>query len=183
MAGVSAAYRRRWRCGAPVCGRQSTSASREVREVGAGLALWPNAMRVLTSLGMGGVVRGLGVSDENVAIRNWHGAQLASMWSAQMHHRYGAMMMVVHRADMQAALLDAVGRSSLRLSAECMGFRQDAEGVTAQFADGREGARRPAHRGRWAAFGSALRRCSARSRLSMRDIRLGVGSSPSTTRG
>jgi 2-polyprenyl-6-methoxyphenol hydroxylase-like FAD-dependent oxidoreductase len=112
--------------------------AREVREVGAGLALWPNALRVMTSLGLGGAVRGLGVPDAEGAIRTWRGALLARMWPRQMRQRYGAMMTVVHRADLLAVLLDAMGRASLRLSAECVGFRQDADGVTVQFANGRE---------------------------------------------
>jgi 2-polyprenyl-6-methoxyphenol hydroxylase-like FAD-dependent oxidoreductase len=112
--------------------------ARQPREVGAGLGLWPNALRVLSTLGVGGAVRGLSVPDEQGTLYNWRGDVLARMWSAESLRRHGAMMTVVHRADLLGVLLDAVGRTSLRLGAECVGFRQSDMGVIARFANGDE---------------------------------------------
>ena len=110
--------------------------STELREVGAGLALWPNATRALESLDLGGPLSAMAASGPPGVIRNAQGEQLAAPWTETMQHRYGAMMLVVHRADLQALLLDAVGRPAVRLGAECIGFSQDADGVFAYFGDG-----------------------------------------------
>lgn len=42
----------------------------------------------------------------------------------------------MHRADLQAALLEAFGRDDLRLGSACAGFEQDGDRVTATFGEG-----------------------------------------------
>ncbi len=44
----------------------------------------------------------------------------------------------LHRADLQAALLEALVPGTVRLGAACTGFAQDDTGVSAGFADGSE---------------------------------------------
>ncbi|HMB07038.1 MAG TPA: FAD-dependent monooxygenase, partial [Isosphaeraceae bacterium] len=47
-------------------------------------------------------------------------------------------ILLLHRAELLGALLDAAGREVVRLGAECVGLEQDAQGVRARFAAGHE---------------------------------------------
>jgi 2-polyprenyl-6-methoxyphenol hydroxylase-like FAD-dependent oxidoreductase len=49
-----------------------------------------------------------------------------------------ALVVVVHRAELHAAMRDKIERDSFTLGAECVGFEQNDEGVTARFADDSE---------------------------------------------
>jgi 2-polyprenyl-6-methoxyphenol hydroxylase-like FAD-dependent oxidoreductase len=108
----------------------------EIRAVGAGLALWANAVRALGRLGLGDAVRAIGVPEASAAIQSWRGETLIPMSSRDLEHKLGEVSIVVHRADLQAVLQSALDGDAVRLGARCTGFAQDQEGVTAQFADG-----------------------------------------------
>jgi 2-polyprenyl-6-methoxyphenol hydroxylase-like FAD-dependent oxidoreductase len=108
----------------------------EIREVGAGLTLWTNAVKVLRKLGVG---KELGAASHPIdlsELRSWRGRLLVQTRFAEMHARLGAPSVGIHRADLQSLLADALGRDRVRLGADCVGFTQDATGVTARFADG-----------------------------------------------
>lgn len=92
--------------------------SSEVREIGAALLLWPNGMHALQSLGV--EPRTLSVCKHSM--RTWRGAGLLEAPVDRLRTRYGCGMEFVHRADLQAALLRALGLDELRLNAEVTGF-------------------------------------------------------------
>ncbi|MFP4439978.1 MAG: FAD-dependent monooxygenase [Chloroflexaceae bacterium] len=108
----------------------------ELREVGAGLSLWPNAVKSLDKLGLGGPLRAMGVPNGSAGIRAWDGTPLVQLSASTLEQTFGAPTIVVHRADLQTLLRKALVPDTLRLGWECTGLRQDAEGVTARFADG-----------------------------------------------
>ncbi|HEX7240126.1 MAG TPA: FAD-dependent monooxygenase [Longimicrobiaceae bacterium] len=108
----------------------------EIREVGAGLTLWDNALRALDRLGMGELVERLEFPEGTGGIWSWRGELLLPVSPAEVRERYGQRAAAVHRAELQAALLDALGRDRVRTGAECTGFREDAHGVVAELADG-----------------------------------------------
>ncbi|MEV0687746.1 FAD-dependent monooxygenase [Nocardia sp. NPDC050378] len=70
-------------------------------EVGAGISLWPNALRALDALGVGEAVRAQGLDDVSAGIRDERGRWLSRTDVATMRRRFGAPVMI-HRA----ALLD-----------------------------------------------------------------------------
>ena len=109
------------------------------REVGAGLALWPNALRALDRLGLGGAVRALGTPDwRSGGIYDRRGAPLAIASMRAIAARFGSPPLIVHRAEFQATLADALGRDHLLLGARLLRFAAGDDGaVTAHFADGR----------------------------------------------
>jgi len=109
----------------------------ELREVGAGISLWANAIRALDKLGLGEAIRSFSVPSVAAALRTWQGTILMSESSTSIARKFGELCLVMHRADLQAALLDAFGHEDLYLNSECLRFRQDADGVTAEFSDGR----------------------------------------------
>lgn len=108
-----------------------------LQEIGAGLTLWANAVKALRKLGLEGITRAsYNLADGN--IYSWRGERLSSIPAERVKQRFGATNIAVHRADLQEALLVAVGQERIELNSQCRGFEQDESGVTAQFADGRQ---------------------------------------------
>jgi 2-polyprenyl-6-methoxyphenol hydroxylase-like FAD-dependent oxidoreductase len=110
----------------------------ELLEIGAGLSLWPNAIRALERLDLAAPLTARGVPESDGGVRTWRGDPLFITSTHELERRYGARTLAVHRADLQATLVEALDPGALRLGAECVGFTQDAAGVTARFADGSE---------------------------------------------
>ncbi|MBX9579113.1 MAG: FAD-dependent monooxygenase, partial [Gemmataceae bacterium] len=108
----------------------------ELREVGAGITLWTNAVKVLRRLGVGPAVEAVSHPITRSEVRNWRGRLVTAIDFGRLNDRLGAPTVGVHRADLQATLADALGREHLHLGRECVGYDQDAGGVTARFADG-----------------------------------------------
>ena len=82
----------------------------ELAEVGAGLQLSPNACRVLQSVGVFDLVASNAVAPESVRIRSGRtGADLARLpLGAKILKRHGTPYFVIHRADLQKALISRV---------------------------------------------------------------------------
>ena len=96
----------------------------EFSEVGAGLSLWPNALRALDALGVGERVRGRAVLEGQVGIRDASGRWLSRVDTAGLARRYGLTVMI-HRADLLAVLRDAVPGEALRPGVTVSGVRPD----------------------------------------------------------
>ncbi|WP_445503142.1 FAD-dependent oxidoreductase [Microvirga sp. G4-2] len=79
-------------------------------EVGAGLQLSPNASRILVKLGLSPALRRVATVPDRVVVRGLSsGKRIGEVaLGAYMQQRYGAPYWVVHRADLQTILLDAV---------------------------------------------------------------------------
>jgi 2-polyprenyl-6-methoxyphenol hydroxylase-like FAD-dependent oxidoreductase len=107
-----------------------------MREVGAGVLLWPNAMRVLQRLEVGAAIEDAGAVAANAAFRSSRGAPLGAGPAERVVARVDAPTVVVHRGLLQTILLAALDQHVLRLGARCVGVAQDAEGVTVSLADG-----------------------------------------------
>jgi len=109
----------------------------ELREIGAGITLWANAMKALRKLGTADAVLAAGAPVKGGEVRSWRGEVLYEAPAGALEKRYGVSV-GLHRADLQTALLSALPDDAVRLDASCEGFRQDEFGVTALFADGWE---------------------------------------------
>ncbi len=124
----------------------------ELGEVGSGISLWSNGVNALKELKVDdalrqlsrpGVVEGSRPADGSLRQLSQSGA-VAGFRSAN-----GKLLvelsirdlqatdppMVVHRADLHNVLLEEFGREHVRLNAQCTGFEDTPEGVTAHFAD------------------------------------------------
>ncbi|HST94380.1 MAG TPA: FAD-dependent oxidoreductase [Microvirga sp.] len=79
-------------------------------EVGAGLQLSPNASRILIGLGLGAALRRVATEPQRVVVRAIGSGKAIGQVAlgAFMRERFGAPYWVVHRADLQTILLDAV---------------------------------------------------------------------------
>ena len=108
----------------------------ELHEVGAGILLWPNAIRVLQRLDVGAAVADVGAVATNAALRSSRGAPLGAGPAETAVAGVDAPTVVVHRGLLQTLLLAALDEEVLRLGAKCVGVAQDGQGVTVSLADG-----------------------------------------------
>jgi salicylate hydroxylase len=107
--------------------------AQQLAEVGAGVSLAPNGLRMLKRLGVGeGIAR---------AGARYAAAQLRlSDGRAVRHEPYQFAVpgqnVGIHRADLLALLAGQLPPGAVRTGHRCTGFRQDAGSATAVFADG-----------------------------------------------
>jgi 2-polyprenyl-6-methoxyphenol hydroxylase-like FAD-dependent oxidoreductase len=110
----------------------------ELREVGAGISLWTNAVKVMKKLGLHGAVRAAGAAEIGGEIRSWRGEKISELSADELRLRFGEPNLAVHRADLQGTLMGALPEGTVWLGAEHVRFIQDDEGVVACLADGHE---------------------------------------------
>jgi salicylate hydroxylase len=107
-----------------------------LEETGAGIQLSPNAARILIGLGLHDRLLPSVVAPEAVVIRTAQDAALARLQlGASAEARYGAPYWMIHRGDLQAALLAAARAHpdiSLALGAAVDDCAVHANGVTVQ---------------------------------------------------
>ncbi|MET9633748.1 FAD-dependent monooxygenase [Lentzea sp. NPDC006480] len=110
----------------------------EFREIGAGLSLWPNAMRALDSLGLAAQVRAAGAVETGGGVRDRAGRWLSRTDNAAIERRHGWPLVVVHRAELLRILVSALPASSLRPDSEVHAVAQDGSGVSVTHRGGSE---------------------------------------------
>jgi 2-polyprenyl-6-methoxyphenol hydroxylase-like FAD-dependent oxidoreductase len=103
--------------------------AREIREVGAGISLWANAIRALDHLGVHLPLESHGIPDVVGGLRTADGAVISAMSPAELRRLLGVPVIVLHRADLLAALLAAVPPSSITFGAACTSALVDGGGV------------------------------------------------------
>jgi salicylate hydroxylase len=115
--------------------------AQEQREVGAGVQLSANGIRVLHELGVHEALRALACEAAGKEVRLWNTGQTWKLFDlgAQSVERYGFPYYLVYRPDLLAVLADGVRREkpdAIHLGARCTGFEQSARGVTLRFEGG-----------------------------------------------
>ncbi len=100
-------------------------------EIGAAIAVWPNALRVLLRLGVGeAVIEQAGVI-KHIRWMTHDGRQLN-------HANFpdtDAPAIALHRADLQSVLLHALPADSIHLGHTFASYRQDGDQINVRFAD------------------------------------------------
>jgi 2-polyprenyl-6-methoxyphenol hydroxylase-like FAD-dependent oxidoreductase len=109
----------------------------ELREIGAGLGLWPAPMQIFDRLGLGDEVRALSRPWEIGGLRRCDGRFLVRYTADEFAARLGEATIGVHRGELQALLLRSLPPAAVRTGSRCVGLRQPGDGtVVASFADG-----------------------------------------------
>ena len=113
----------------------------ELREVGAGVTITPNAMHALDFLGVGPqIVETAGVAPRYEVCDAEDGRVLElGPPPEEIPHDYGTQYCNVHRADLQTALVEAVRSNDpdcIRLNHRFDQLEQDDNGVTVHFTNG-----------------------------------------------
>lgn len=114
-------------------------------EVGAGIQLGPNVVRVLQGWGLQPALQAVAAWPQQLQARSaLTGEVLACLpLGAEMAQRYGAPYATVHRADLHSLLLSAVksqGLASLQLQSVVQSFEQEPMGVRVSCVDARSAA-------------------------------------------
>jgi FAD-dependent urate hydroxylase len=105
-------------------------------DVGAGLAVWANAVRALRHLGLADEAVAAGSRIQRGQIRTNSGRKLVQYDSGELERVFGEPSIAIHRAALHKLLLSALPEEAVCLDSECVGFQQDNQGVTAFFSDG-----------------------------------------------
>jgi salicylate hydroxylase len=111
----------------------------EISEIGAGLVVAPNAVRLLRRLGRFELFRETAVPLEvGWEFRRWQDGRVlfSQRMGAECERLYGEWCYTAHRADLLGTLLSAVPDPGPRLGARCVGVRHRGGGVELSFADG-----------------------------------------------
>lgn len=111
--------------------------SAEVREIGAGLRLTPNALKALRLLGLENEAMEVGVRIDRSTTRSWKSASVISTQDTSAA-RFGASALTIHRADMLDLFHQRLPDEVIHLNAVCTGIAQSAQSAVARFADGAE---------------------------------------------
>lgn len=111
----------------------------ELKEIGAGVALGPNAMKALRSLGLEQAVRDVGYQGEYQYLLSWKtGRVISKTPRADAEKRFGAAGCTIHRADLLDVLSARLPSDRLHLGAR--GAEADTHGdvAWARLRDGTE---------------------------------------------
>jgi len=109
------------------------------RQVGAGIQVSANAVRVLLGLDFADALAQVAVYPEARDYRAWDTGERL-FWTplgARAEARFGAPYYHVHRADLLNVLLSGLGDAHCHLNARLARFAQHADGVAVTLADGR----------------------------------------------
>jgi salicylate hydroxylase len=109
------------------------------RQVGAGIQISSNAVRVLRGLDLSEALARVAVYPEARDYRAWDTGERL-FWTplgARAEAHFGAPYYHVHRADLLDVLLGGLGDADFHLNARVESFDQDASGVAVTLADGR----------------------------------------------
>jgi len=108
-------------------------------EVGAGIILAPNAIRLLRRIGVMDHLAGRAVPlDVGWEFRRWADGRVLS-WedlARSCEPRYGERTYTVHRADLHGAIASAVPAEAVRLGTRCTGVSVGGDRAVLSFADG-----------------------------------------------
>ncbi|GAA2405851.1 FAD-dependent monooxygenase [Actinomadura vinacea] len=104
----------------------------EFTEIGAGLSLWPNALRALAVLDLADHVKKLGAVETRGGARDRTGRWLVRTDNSELERRFGEPLIVVHRADLVRTLVEALPAAALRPSTTVTGIHDDGDAVVVE---------------------------------------------------
>ncbi|MFT7286142.1 MAG: salicylate hydroxylase [Halieaceae bacterium] len=111
----------------------------ELRKVGAGITLAPNAMHGMQFVGVADAIADAGVEPVKQHVSHWqHGDTLNEFVRADSRERYGAAYVYIHRADLQDILFSAAHAAGVRVHLDKRLVAIDSESAEPrlEFADG-----------------------------------------------
>lgn len=112
----------------------------ELTEVGGGINMGPNAVRVLRGLGLGPGLDREGIRPIGTHQRRWqdgHTLQQARL-NPLCEELYGAPHMTLHRADLLAVIASGFPAGRIHLGHRLVGFADQGDRVVARFENGAE---------------------------------------------
>jgi len=107
-------------------------------EVGAGLQCGANVIKVMDWLGLTEQIQAVSVAPERVDFKDAKSAEVlySTEFGEAYQHKYGAPYLHIHRADLQAVLLEAY-KGHIELDAYVSAYEEKTDSVALTLADGR----------------------------------------------
>jgi FAD-dependent urate hydroxylase len=110
-----------------------------LREVGAGLTVWTNAIRVLEQLVVSQRVLSRGSKMDRFEVRTSSGRTLSALSFLDLERKLGVPVgMIIHRADLLRELAAGLDKAHIHCGTRCVSIESTPSGVLARFANGRE---------------------------------------------
>ncbi|MCE2565209.1 FAD-dependent monooxygenase [Komagataeibacter sp. FNDCF1] len=112
--------------------------SARLGEIGAGVQMTPNAVKVIRALGLLDGLKQVGFLPDSLIGRNWRSGK--TLFRTPLRNAceqlYGASFFHVHRADLHELLLSGVQQERITLGKACQSVEQRADGGVIHFTDG-----------------------------------------------
>jgi 2-polyprenyl-6-methoxyphenol hydroxylase-like FAD-dependent oxidoreductase len=111
----------------------------ELREVGAGISLWANAIRALDYLGAGDAVRAIALALDQSELRADEGRRLQVRFSGRsFEEKLGVRPFVAmtYRPDLVSSLAGLLPQGTAQYGFECVGAEQKGDRVAVRFKNG-----------------------------------------------
>lgn len=108
-----------------------------IREVGAGLSLWSNAVLALVRLGVHDALVPHTTRCDRMVTQSSDGEEIDDVDLTAIAERAGNPSIFAHRGELQRVLLEACGAERVRTGAAVVGFEQSDTGVRVRLEDGR----------------------------------------------
>jgi salicylate hydroxylase len=114
--------------------------SAKIAEIGAGVALTPNAMKAYRALGLEAEVTDIGYESDYQELRNWNTGAVFSRVPRRGAYtkEFGAAYLTMHRADLIEVLRRRLPDRVIYLGARCTEVEAGDTFARARFADGKE---------------------------------------------
>ena len=115
--------------------------TQELREAGAGIQLGANGTRVLYALGLQAALEQSAALPDRRELRHWSSGETWNWFElgATSRQRYGTPHLMLHRGDLQSALIAAVTAlksDAIQLGKRCVAVSQTEDEAEIQFEDG-----------------------------------------------
>ncbi len=109
-----------------------------IHEVGAGIAVSPNAVRILYRNGLAGALDRVGVRTQAFHYHRWQDGRTLyrQPLAGAMEAAFGAPLYHVHRADLVKAMMQAIPAERLHVGHKCTSFNDHGDFVEAEFENG-----------------------------------------------
>ncbi len=108
----------------------------ELKEMGAGIVLSANAIKVLEKLGLADQVRQAGSPVKKAEIRTPDGQLIVEMPVHMQAERYGTYSYLLYRPELQRILYEKLDPNTVVLGKKFLQLEQDPEKITSFFEDG-----------------------------------------------
>jgi len=108
------------------------------REVGAGIQLSANVMRILMKLGLGEPLAAIGVMPRGLEVRSWQSGERI-LWTPlgyEAERHFGAPYYHAHRAEILEVLVRALGSANVHFASKVARVGHDERGATVTLEDG-----------------------------------------------
>ena len=112
----------------------------QLGEVGAGLQLGPNAVKVIRGLGLEERFEQVAAEPQVRLSLKWDDGTVRARekFKGPMQETFGARYFTAHRADLHALLISCVPPGAIHTGAECVDVQNTRDGAVLRLADGRE---------------------------------------------